>query len=213
MKNSNLLIGIGLIVVILFFINTGEKQMKKTTGTLYISNNAITSTGTRIVYGTNMEAQEIIPTQDFTLGNIMIYCRKSGAPTAVTIELYDELNGNLLSSGMIDGTTLPTTTEWVEVTMSNAELISGQNYFIVISSVGDGSNNIYLKVDGTLSYPSGRYYTTEDSPTWVDISANYDLLFEVYGSESAQTCPSTICSDSTIDYNEFIQTANFWINE
>ena len=141
---------------------------------------------------------------------VQIHVQKSGTPADnLTVGLYDDNAGspnNLLSSGVVAGGNISTTSDWVTFTMAApVSLSTGTPYHIVVSRSGanDGSNYYIISVDEALGYASGDFQLWGGA-AWGARSPNADMAFKVGGQEQTSTQMDNMITDE----GEFMNVVN-----
>jgi hypothetical protein len=121
------------------------------------------------------------------VNKVRLYLKKVGTPTNATIRILNDSSGTpgtlVLDSGTLSASTVTTNYGWAEATFSsNAELVAGTTYWLVIENGGSYNASNYYTIGGNTSYALGtakigRYSTR----VWSDTTpSGLDMYFELY---------------------------------
>jgi len=132
--------------------------------------------------------------QTFTVGKsghyvsaLRLKLYRIGNPPQVKIGIKAVSNGvpsgDYLTSVTIDGSKIPTSASWIEITLPPCYLNANTMYAIVIEVPnGDENNCVYWRTDSTSpTYADGyRVWSNDGGSTW-NIDTSCDNMFEVWG--------------------------------
>jgi hypothetical protein len=149
--------------------------------------------GFRGIAPTQSAAQGITAGRTGLLDQVDLDLQKSGSPPALTVELRDISGGvpgnQVLASAAVQAASVPTSHGFVPVAFpSPAQVVSGTQYAIVISSTG----NSYLWADKSADpYPGGiESLANPPGSAWLTQPA-FDFAFKTYVAPPATTPTQT----------------------
>lgn len=134
-------------------------------------------------YGTYWGGQTFLTTSAHSITSVKLFLYRSGNPGTITLSLRATSGGlptgGDLTSGTIDGNSLPTSSTETEISLTSYDLDNATTYALIIRAPsGDGLNQFY--VGSTFSYAGGTRISSSDSgANWATNA--YDWLFKVYG--------------------------------
>lgn len=170
------------------------------------------------VYNDNFRGQtfNFTASHNYTLYNITLDCYKFGSPGDINITLYGTNfdgsvytpNATVYSTGVLNEEDIPSSVNWVNVSMSSYKLVYGRNYAIVLTadeSKTDFDNRLrWYYTSSTNPYSGGNFISTSDAgENWVGVSG-HDYNFKVWGINY-----DSVVSDCNLTDNETIYSNNF----
>lgn len=146
-------------------------------------------------YSTEWEAQSFIPDMDWTTRTKLYFeHRYENESVTLTVSIRAVLDeGSDLTVTSVTDPLAWGDSGWVEFDYADAELISGNTYYIVVRETGDGGSlaNYYLYYNCSDFYLDGQAYDgiVNGGETWTP-TGDCDLCFKEYGYYNPNT-PST----------------------
>lgn len=131
-------------------------------------------------------AQSFVPTIG-SLSKIDLYLRRFGVPDFdLIVELRkDAVNGPLLDSMIFSPSQIPNVWSWIEVDFDDKSVISGDDYFMVISQApSDVTTSFGYEWGFAIGnlYPEGTFWFTRDGGgLWRDLPFRYEFCFKTFG--------------------------------
>jgi hypothetical protein len=162
------------------------------------------------IYNTHWKAQAFLTgASQFYITNVTLKILRpaTSLPGLLYARLYAadaawNPTGAILSSGSRDASSVSTTGEWFNITMSTYYLAAVTRYCIVIFNYDGSFNHVKLFYATGTSYTDGVAELSADSGgTWTNWTT-YDFLFKVYGTEpgtDGTSSNTTIASTSLFD--------------
>ena len=155
----------------------------------------------------NWGAQTFTPSAAHTVTSVKLMLRKQGAPGAVTVGIRATSGGKPmggdLCSATIDGSTLPTSLAWHEITLGSGYSLSAGTMYAIVLRAPSGScgNQLWWAHFGaTDPYAGGsRAWSTDSGSNWTTTSG-FDMLFEEWGEQqcaATSTGTGTACFSSS----------------
>ena len=147
-------------------------------------------------YSNRWIGQTFLTTSAHTINSIELLLARKGIPGTLYVEIKEaDVNdlptGSILTSGSIDGDTLPDylgtpSREWKRIDLTEYSLLNNTKYAITFYIIGgDSSNavgiwNYFVGDPGGAIYPNGKLiYSTDGGVSWMAIT-NQDGGFKVY---------------------------------
>lgn len=156
------------------YYTTGDDSIDYVYGTNYFGQAfTIGTTGANIPIVADKIAVKIYRIGSPNTMNITITTTSSNLPTAI-----------ILGTGTIDGNSLGTGEEWVNITITPTILHPNTQYSFYLSAPsGDSSNKVVPRYDsGGATYGGGDIVTSSNSGSSWNTYSGQDMVFEIYGS-------------------------------
>lgn len=140
----------------------------------------------------------------YNVSSINVYLEKNGTPTdTITFYIYPVLpdgspdeNQTALASGTLDSSTVSTTAEWVNVTMTSASSLQPSTQYALVmdgsAMTQSNTDNVTWWYDNSSpTYAGGSHWIYDGSPrAWRNDSGTEDNGFQILGGDYA----GTLCS-------------------
>jgi len=156
------------------YYNTGNDGAQKAYGTTWVAQTFTVGT-----VGAN---------ENHKITSVKLLIRRYNLPGTLTVGIRATdgsgyPTGSDLTSGSIDGNSLPTTATWTEITVTEYTLNAGIKYAIVARAPsGSSVDYVIWSLDkSSPTYTGGSAFTSSNSgSSWTEDTTK-DLMFEEYG--------------------------------
>lgn len=139
------------------------------------------------IASTQWLGQSFTPKVDHNLVGFKFKIYRGGSPGIVSVYVYrtdssKKPTGPILSSGSIDGDSLPLVATWIACEVTPIKLESGVQYAVVLKTEKVAPDLLDWRCDvSSPTYPGGTLvYSTTQGATW-GLLSTYDLMFEEWG--------------------------------
>jgi hypothetical protein len=143
-----------------------------------------TQNGARGIGAAQSAAQGFTAGRSGLLDQVDLDLQKLGSPPILTVEIRDLSGGvpgsQVLAGTAVQATSVATSLGFVPVRFPGpAQVVSGSQYSIVISSAGSGGNGYLWADKGPDAYPGGIEFLASPPGTW-SAQSSFDFAFKTY---------------------------------
>jgi len=135
--------------------------------------NPYTNVATFNVYGTNYIGEKIVITNTSkTINTVTVFGYRYGNPPDLVVEIKDAETGQIVSSGSITASAVPTSSSIISIPVNEVTLEVGKTYYVYLKckdNGGDSSNYYYIyfaKIDTEQVYNLGIIDTNIRYASW-----------------------------------------------